>query len=60
VIIPLFQPLPDFMQVPRTIRFAGSSGPTLTTAPQRLDAKFDAVLYIRTSTLSMVRYFPLF
>lgn len=60
VIVPLFAPLPDWMAVPRRIRFAGSSGSMLVTAPQTLAAKFDAVLYIRTSTPSHLRHFPLF
>lgn len=60
MLVPLAAPLPPWLEVPRRMRFAASSGPTLLTPPAGLAQKFDAVLYIRTSTPSQVRHIPLF
>lgn len=60
MLVPLTAPLPAWMHVARRMRFAASSGPPLLTPPAALPEKFDAVLYIRTSTPSQVRHFPLF
>jgi erythromycin esterase len=60
VIVPLFAPFPQWLTEPRRIRFAGSSAPVQTTDAHALAAKFDAVLFVRTSTPSSLLHFPLF
>ena len=43
----------------RTYRFAGSGVPTLTV-PADFGMKFDAVLYVGTSTPTQLRHWPTF
>lgn len=58
-IFSLRDPLPPWLAGTRTYRFAGSGVPALTV-PADLGAKFDAVLYVETSTPTQLRHFPTF
>ena len=59
MIVPLRGPLPEWLAGTRTYRFAGSGVPTLTV-PANFGVKFDAVLYVQTSTPTQLRHFPTF
>ena len=52
--IPLDGPTPAWLSAPHRVRIAGSSGPMLSLV-EELAKKFDAVLYVETSTPSRVR-----
>lgn len=58
-IIPLRGPLPTWLAGTRTYRFAGSGVPTLEVSAD-FGAKFDAVLYVQTSTPTQLRHWPTF
>jgi erythromycin esterase len=58
-IIPLRGELPPWLAGTRTYRFAGSGVPTLEV-PADFGAKFDAVLYVQTSTPTQLRHWPTF
>ena len=64
IIVSLRGPLPAWLAGTHRMRFAGSTvpSPELATSdvPADLGAKFDAVLFIRTSTPTQLRHWPRF
>jgi hypothetical protein len=54
MIVPLNGTIPAWLAMPHHVRIAGSSGPTLNLL-EELAKKFDAVLYVETSTPSRLR-----
>lgn len=59
MIVSLRGELPSWLAGTHRLRFAGSTVPTLEV-PADFGAKFDGVLYVRTSTPTQVRHFPRF
>lgn len=59
MIVPLRGPLPAWLAGTHRMRFAGSTVPMLDV-PADFGAKFDAVLYVRTSSPTQLRHFPRF
>ncbi|HVG23834.1 MAG TPA: erythromycin esterase family protein [Thermoanaerobaculia bacterium] len=63
-IVPLRGSLPPWLAGTHRLRFAGSAVPsrerTMLDVPADLAAKFDAVLYVRTSTPTQLRHWPRF
>ena len=64
MILNLRGPLPPWLDGTHRLRFAGSTVVSASRAtldvPADLGAKFDAVLYVRTSTPTQLRHFPRF
>jgi erythromycin esterase len=64
MILPLRGPLPPWLNGTHRLRFAGSTVPsrdrTTLDVPADLGKKFDAVLYVRTSTPTQLRHWPRF
>lgn len=59
MIVPLRGALPSWLSGTHAYRFAGSGVPALEV-PADLGAKFDAVLYVETSTPTALRHWPRF
>jgi len=59
MIVPLRGPLPSWLAGTHRMRFAGSTVPILEV-PADFGAKFDGVLYVRTSTPTQLRHWPTF
>jgi erythromycin esterase len=59
MIVPLRGPLPSWLAGTHRMRFAGSTLP-IVDVPADFGAKFDGVLYVRTSTPTQLRHWPRF
>lgn len=59
MIVSLRGPLPPWLAGTRSYRFAGSGVPALEV-PADFGTKFDAVLYVQTSTPTQLRHWPTF